>query len=212
MKPNWIFFMFITLFFTSCKTQEIDLADLKYTENYKDLFKDKKTFTEPYDVAAKLPIAYTYETNGFIFGKVNIPENTENEVPLNSVGLLLNNVKERKIVGVKIAIYGVENSKKMLDYLNKEYGNPKMLKQMPSKNKDGWFMGSSAYSWEIKSSNKSLIVSQGFDLTFVETNKGKKYSQNENLNIFIVDNSIKSDAPAYNSITTKELLVKTFSS
>ncbi len=212
MKINWIYFLIIMLLSNSCITQEKDLNNLNFAENYKDLFKDKKIMTEQYDIAAKLPLAYTYETKGFRFGTVNIPENAEDQIAMNSVGTFLNNVKERKIVGIKISIEGKENCKKVLDYLQSQYGNPKILKQLPNKNKKGWLVGNSAYSWDLKSVNRSLIVSQTFDLNFVESNKGKKYSQNEGITIFVIDNNIKSDAQGYTGLTTKELLIKTFSS
>lgn len=212
MKTNWIFILIIMLVSNSCITQEKDLNSLNYTENYKDLFQEKKIMTEQYDIAAKLPLAYTYETKGFKFGSVNIPENAEDQISMNSVGTLLNNVKERKIVGIKISIDGIDNCKKMFDYLQSQYGTPKILMPVPNKNKEGWLVGHSAYSWDLKSLNRSLIVSQTFDLNFTESNKGKKYTQNEGVTIFIIDNNIKSDAQGYTDITTKELLLKTFSS
>lgn len=212
MKNNWIFFLFIALFFNSCKMQEKDLANLEQSENYKEILKDKKIFTEPYDIAAKLPIAYTYDTKGYRFGVVDIPENTEDQVSKNLVGIFLNNVKDRKIVGVKIFIDGSKKCQEIFKFLNKEYGSFKELKPVPQKNKKGFLMGDATYLWEIKTVNKSLIVSRGFNQNFTETSKGKIYTQNETLEIYLIDNNVKSDAPGYNDLTTKELLLKTFSS
>lgn len=212
MKTSWIFFLIIMLFSNSCTTQEKDLKNLDYTLHYKDLFKDKKIMTEQYDIVAKLPLAYTYETKGFKFGTVKIPENSGNQIAMNSVGVLLNNVNERKIVGLKISIEGKDHCKKILDFIQNEYGDSKTIKQIPSKNKEGWLIGNAAYLWESKTINKTFIVSQTFDLNFIESNKGKKYFQNESMIIFIIDNSVKSDAQGYTDLTTKELLLKTFSS
>lgn len=190
----------------------MDLKNLSYKEDYRNIFKDRKVINEQYDVVSKLPLVYTYDTKGLVFGDVVIPENSENQIAMNSVGVLLDNVREKNIVGLKISIEGVDNCKKILDFIRSEYGNSMIIKKAPMKNNDGFFVGNSSYLWELNDKNKSILVSQNFGVSFVESGNGKRYSQSEGLLIFIINDGVKSDAQGYADLTTKELLVKTFSS
>lgn len=194
-----IILMFLSFVaFNSCNSQgKIDLEKVDFTKNYKEILKDTKSQTDAREIVTTLPIAYTKEVGGYKFGDVSLINSSDASMKSSTVGVLINNSKDRTTVGIKIEIEDTSTSVKILTHLKEKYKNPKILSKIPEKNSDGQILGNSAYLWQENS--KTIVLVQYYEYTDKKPNTSSV--------LYIVDNKVNSEGL---SGTVASHLIKTF--
>lgn len=180
MKKIILLFMSF-LVCVSCQSQEkTDLEKTDFSKSYKEIFKNVKFQTESREITTTLPIAYTKNVGVFKFGNIDFKNSAENSIKSSTVGILINNIENRQTKGIKIEIEETSIGYNLFTYLKSQYGSPKILSELPKKNREGKTLGNSAYSWNIK--DKTIVFVQFYEYT---NNK-----PNVSSILYIVDNKI----------------------
>lgn len=194
-----IILMFLSFIaFNCCNSQgKIDLEKVDFTKNYKEILKNTKSQTDAREIVTTLPIAYTKEVSGYKFGDVAFVNSGSSSIKSSSVGVLINNSKDRITVGMKVEIEDTSKSEKILTYLKEKYQNPKILSKIPIKNSKGQILGNSAYLWQ--SNGKTIVLVQYYEYTDTKPNTSSV--------LYIVDNKVSSIGL---SETVASHLIKTF--
>lgn len=165
----------------SCQSQEkTDLEKIDFSNNYKEIFKNVKFQTESREITTTLPIAYTKDVDMYEFGKIAFKNSPESFMKSSTIGILIDNITDRQTKGVKIEIEDTSIGYNLFTYLKSQYGSPKILSELPKKNREGKILGNSAYSWNIK--DKTIVFVQFYEYTDNKPNVSSI--------LYIVDNKI----------------------
>lgn len=132
----------------ACPSSALDLDSVSLSNTYKFFLQDTPYLTSGEQIATHLPIAFTYEVDHFCFGDILLPLTDPNDFPRNQVGVLINNVAEKKTVGLRIQVEDEKITSALFDMLKQKYGNPKLLTPAPTHNSDGSQLGYAAYWWD----------------------------------------------------------------
>ncbi|WP_426327068.1 hypothetical protein [Pedobacter sp. R-06] len=148
----------------SCQSQEkINLEKVDFAESYKQILKNVKFQTDAREIVTTLPVAYTKNVSQYRFGNISFANSKENSIKSSTVGLLINNTKERLTKGIKIEVEETSASNELLAYLKSQYKTPKVISGVPEKNNEGKVLGNAAYSWNLK--DKTIVLIQYYEYT-----------------------------------------------
>ncbi|MBB6240490.1 hypothetical protein HDC90_005167 [Pedobacter sp. AK013] len=148
----------------SCQSQEkINLEKVDFAESYKQILKNVKFQTDAREIVTTLPIAYTKNVSQYRFGNISFANSKENSIKSSTVGLLINNTKERLTKGIKIEVEDTSISNALLAYLKLQNKALKVLSRVPGKNNEGKVLGNAAYSWTLK--DKTIVLVQYYEYT-----------------------------------------------
>lgn len=149
----------------SCNTQnKIDLNELTFNENIKDLFQNESTILEAREINTTLPFLYTNNVEVYKYGNVNFTKSNENDIVLSRVGVLLEKPTNEKIVGIIVTAENTETSNSLFEEIKKRNGMPEVLLPVPQVDENNQLLGYSAYLWCLKN-NYSIILSQSYEYT-----------------------------------------------
>jgi hypothetical protein len=151
-----------SLVFSSCSSQnKFDLEKMSFTENVKDILKDKKKFAQERDVLTTLPSFYTYQVQDFKYGNVNF---VNNEADKNNNGntsvyfLCKDTIKPYKIKGFIIDTDNKVEGDNLTTYLKKANGEPKKFNSTTKSETTGKPNSSDGYIWKNVKENFSILL------------------------------------------------------
>lgn len=154
MKKVITLFM-ISLLITSCNSQT-DIDTLKFGDNVLTVIKDIKDIEKTRETDYGLLSYETQELQNFKFGNVSI---SKFKIPdsydygNNKLSIHVDKYDSNKYLGTTLEITNIEESKKILMYLEQKYGKPERRYQAGDNN-------GKAYLWNIGTLKKTILLTQ----------------------------------------------------
>lgn len=159
MKNLLLLFM-TSLMIISCNSQT-DLDSLKFGDNVLTIIKDIKGIEKTREIDYGLLSYETQELENFKFGdvaisKFKIPDSYD--YGSNKLSMHVDQYDSNKYLGTTLEITNIEESKKILMYLEQKYGKPEKRYQAGDNN-------GKAYLWDIEPLKKTILVTQVTEYT-----------------------------------------------
>jgi hypothetical protein len=148
------------LMITSCSSQT-DIDTLKFGDNVLTIIKDIEDIEKTRETDYGLLSYETQELQNFKFGNVSI---SKFKIPdsydygSNKLSIHIDQYDSNKYLGTTLEITNIEESKKILMYLEQKYGKPEKRYQAGDNN-------GKAYLWNIESLKKTILVTQVIEYT-----------------------------------------------
>ncbi|KAF2332802.1 hypothetical protein [Flavobacterium nitrogenifigens] len=144
----------------SCNSQT-DLDAIKFDDNVINIIKDIKDVEKTRETNFGLLSYETNELQNFKFGntsisKYKVPESYE--YGNNRLDIHVDQYNSNKYIGITLEITNLEESNKILEYLEQKYGKPEKRYQAGDNN-------GKAYLWDIKPLKKVILVTQVTEYT-----------------------------------------------
>jgi hypothetical protein len=197
MVKNWQLFI-LALFVTHASSAQVklDLEKLTFNEDPRELAKGRRKTADSLEPLSTLPAYTVYGIDVYHFGPVMLEEDCYTQ-------LLLNSIKEKKLVGVVIGFETTATSKAIHKYVFSKYPKPVVLEQETVKrnNKNKPYLSPSAYLWRNIRPGITMLMSKGF-----HTENGVPV---ETTDLVLIQNNAK---PAYQTgfKTVLDRIIKTY--
>lgn len=179
-----------------------DLEKLIYHKALTAEFKNKDIYPVEHEEWTGLPGFTTENVKPFKFGTIvfsNGGEYGSADVPYSKLSFVFGDQKRTDLVGIVLRIQISTESKRLKKYISINYGKGKMIIAPPKPRKTGEVYGYSVTSYDLINAKQTMIV--------VDNYTDKKDKPAYGIDIYIIDNEVKSPYQGAHGTILKKLLV-----